>query len=216
MRTWHLVVALFAGFIQPTEVLAGGEFVIEPCLEPLAIVHVDAEDGTVEDRVMLCRESIDTVLFLRREAAAAGPRPAIGLRRSDDGVEIRFAAEDAVTPMLRLDADTPELRVAFMEPELTLGLRLETQPRTEDPLVWPLRFRVEDRPVAAIVAAIAETTGQRLDGADWLCEVPVSLHFERDPPPVRGVLLLLAAECGVGLEFPEPGVIRVVPAEPFE
>ncbi len=216
MRTWQLVVALFAGFMHAPMVSAVGEFVIEPCLEPLAVVHVDADDGTVEDQITVCRESIDTVLVLQSESAAAGSRPAIGLRRSDDGVEIRFAAEAVATPMLRLDADTPELRVAFMEPELTLGLRLVTQPRAEDPLLWPLRFRVEEQPVDEIVAAIADKVGQRLEGAEQLCEAPVNLHFERSPPPVRSVLLLLAEECGVGLAFPSDGVIRIVPASTSE
>jgi hypothetical protein len=210
----HGLAAILAGLVQCPQALAAGDLVIEPCIDPLANVHVRAPDGEALDEIPVCVESVETRLRLADGSNASGPQPSIGVRRSGAGVEIAMPAGAPDVPVLRLDVAVPERRVVGLVDDGELVLSLETRPLPDDPRLWPMRFRVEGRPVAEIAAAIADRLGQKLEGLERLCDTPVSLRFERASPPVRGVLLLLAEECGVGLAFPDGGTIRVVEAPP--
>lgn len=195
---------------------SSGALEVEPCLGPIPVVQIQAADIPLRDEIMVCGESVETVVQWVDEADETWRSEPFSAWRIAEGVDIWFPADAAGGARLRLGAQGAPREASRRVAGQTLRFRLEARPRPEDPLLWPLRFRVEGRPVAEVVAAIAETIGQRLEGADRLCEAPVNLHFERNPPPVRGVLLLLAKECGVGLEFPGDGWIRIVPASTAE
>jgi tetratricopeptide (TPR) repeat protein len=191
---------------------AQAEPVIEPCLEPMMVVHVRAEGFPLRDEIVLCGADLDTGIFRHQEPTGFPVGLPVEIRRQGDAVEARFKPENAGMVTVRLSANAPERRVDGFPSGGVLQLRLESKPLPEDVLARPMRFKVESVRIPELVALLARTVDHRVEGAERLCAGRMSLFFDQSPISVRTAMGLVALECELRLDRTGNGVIRIDPS----
>lgn len=196
----------------PAAIANASEPVIEPCRDPPMVLHVRAEGFPLREEIALCLDVLDDWIFVEHAPAGLQARLPVELRREGAGAVARFLPDGYSATAVELAANAAERRVEGISPGAALLIRLESRPASEDPLARLISLRAESLPIPELVARLARAVDHRVEGAERLCGIEATMHFERVPLPVRGALSLLALECGLRVDRSGDGVIRIDPA----
>jgi hypothetical protein len=207
----RLLPAIVAALALAPVVANAGAPVIEPCLEPMTVLHLRSDGLPVRDESILCAAHGELNLFPAFDFEHGQVPPTARFTVGADAATVTLALPGQAPATVRLVPNQAERVAGELPPGQPLRLRLEQKPWPADPFLRWLSVTAIAVPVRDLVEQSVRAAGLRIEGSEHLCVEPVTFRFRLGVS--LGALLAIATEtCAARWERSQADVIRIDPA----